>query len=168
MFAVDVPFVSPLSIGNDYLIFSPGAEIDMMWSCGKGPSLSTCPATPAVTRPGRWAMGQLYHPVPWLSSLMPATGAGTRCSGTRSFDCSRSAPRTSACSGSAAASASTRCPPSCSRSRLVYNLRMLDSFRYGASIDSYIGMLFVAAAGGFVYLDHRSKAPVALLASAPT
>jgi len=32
MFAWMFPFVSPLSIGNDYLIFSPGAEIDMMWS----------------------------------------------------------------------------------------------------------------------------------------
>ena len=163
MFAWMFPFISPLSIGNDYLIFSPGAEIDMMWSVWKGTFPLYMPGYASGHSTGSMTMGQLYHPVPWLSSLMPGYWSGHALQWNSVF-------RLLSLGGAHLALFKL-----CRRLRVdplpaflltfpvVYNLRMLDSFRYGASIDSYIGMLFVAAAGGFVFLDHRSKAPVALL-----
>ena len=49
----------------------------------------------------------------------------------------------------------------------VYNLRMLDMFRYGASLENYLGYLFLCAAMAFYYLKpSRVVGPTAVIASA--
>jgi hypothetical protein len=47
----------------------------------------------------------------------------------------------------------------------VYNLRTLDSLRYGASLESYVGMLLVATAAAFVYLNGGTKRSLVCLAA---
>jgi hypothetical protein len=44
-----------------------------------------------------------------------------------------------------------------------HNLRMLDSFRYGAPLEGYVGMLFLAAAAGRLFLDEHGRLSVALV-----
>jgi hypothetical protein len=159
-----VPFVSAQTIGNDYTIFGIGAQIDVMWSVYKGtfplymPGFAGGHSTAALT------LGQLYHPLSWLSSLLPGYWEG------RALECSTcvrllslgathlvwyrlcrrlGVPRWSSFLATFAA---------------VYNLRMLDSFRYGPSLESYTGMLLVAAACGFVYLNRGSRSSLTALA----
>ena len=163
MFAWMMPFISSLSIGNDYLIFSPGAEIDMMWSVWKGTFPLYMPGYASGHSTASMTMGQLYHPIPWLSVVMPGYWSGHALQWNSFF-------RLLSLGGAQLALFKllrrlkvTPVAAFVATFPVAYNLRMLDSFRYGASIDSYIGMLYVAAAGGFVFLDHRRKRPVALL-----
>jgi hypothetical protein len=163
MFAWMFPFISPQSIGNDYLIFSPGAEVDMMWSVWKGTFPLYMPGYASGHSTASMTMGQLYHPIPWISSLVPGYWGGHALQLNSLFRLLSL--------GGAHLALFKLCrrllvnplPAFLLTFPVVYNLRMLDSFRYGASIDSYIGMLYVAAAGGFVYLDYHKKLPVALL-----
>ena len=76
MFAWLLPFVSNLGLGNDYPIFRPGQQLELMWSVWKGtfplymPGFADGHSTAAMT------LGQLYHPLSWISSLMPGYGNG--------------------------------------------------------------------------------------------
>jgi hypothetical protein len=48
----------------------------------------------------------------------------------------------------------------------VYNMRMLDAFRFGASLESYTGMLFVCAAAAHLWLGGERRWPLAALIGA--
>jgi hypothetical protein len=108
-------------------------------------------------------LGQLYHPIPWISSIMPGYWRGHALEWNSVF---RVLSLGVAHLGLFKVVRRLRVSPLPAfllTFPVVYNLRMLDSFRYGASLDGYCGMLFVAVAGAFVFLDHRSTRPVALL-----
>jgi hypothetical protein len=163
MFAWMMPFISPLTIGNDYLIFTPGAQIDLMWSVWKGTFPLYMPGFAAGHSTASMTLGQLYHPIPWISSLMPGYWGGHALEWNSLF---RVLALGVAHLGLFRLCRRLRVAPLAAyllTFPVVYNQRMLDSFRYGASIDGYSGMLFVAIAGGFVYLDHRKKLPMAAL-----
>jgi hypothetical protein len=163
MFAWMMPFVSTWTIGNDYLVFSPGAEIDLMWSVWKGTFPLYMPGFAAGHSTASMTLGQLYHPIPWLSSLMPYYWRGHALEWNSLFRVLALGVAHGTLFKLCRRLRVTPLPAYLLTFPVVYNLRMLDSFRYGASIDGYSGMLFVAVAGGFVYLDHRSNKPVALL-----
>lgn len=157
------PFVSHTTIGNDYLIYSPQAQIDLMWSVWKGTFPLYMPGFAAGHSTAAMTLGQLYHPIAWISSLVPGYWRG------HAIECNSLFRILSL--GVAHLGLFKLCrrlrvdplPAFLLTFPVVYNLRMLDSFRYAAALDGYVGILFVAAAGGFVFLDHRSKRPVALL-----
>jgi hypothetical protein len=163
MFAWLLPFVSSVTLGNDYSIFGPGQQIELMWAVWRGtfplymPGFAEGHSTAAMT------LGQLYHPLSWISSLMPGYGDGLALEWNTFFRllslglahgvlyklCRR-----------------LRIPPLSSflaTFPAVYNLRMLDSFRYGASVDAYVGMVLAASAAGFLYLERDSKRLIVLL-----
>jgi len=108
-------------------------------------------------------LGQLYHPLPWISSIMPGYWTGLSLEWSTAFRLL------------SLGLAQLALFKLCRRLHLspllaflvtfpvVYNLRMLDSFRYGASLESYVAMLLIVAAAGFVFLDSRAKRPVVFL-----
>ena len=163
MFAWMVPFISPWTIGNDYLVFCPGAQLDLMWSVWKGTFPLYMPGFAGGHSTAAMTLGQLYHPIPWISSLMPGFWRG------HALDWNSLYRVLSL--GVAHLGLFKLCrrlrvnplPAFLLTFPVVYNQRMLDSFRYGASLDGYSAMLFVATAGGFVYLEHRAKRAVFLL-----
>ena len=157
------PFVMPLTLGNDYGIFSPGDELEMMWAVWKGTFPIFMPGFAGGHSTAAMTLGQLYHPIPWISSIMPGFWHGLALEWNTFFRLISL--------GVAHLSLFKLCrrlhvnplPAFVATFPVVYNLRMLDSFRYGASLDSYVAMLLIAAAAGFVFLEQESKRPVAFL-----
>jgi hypothetical protein len=157
------PFVTRLTIGNDYAIYSLGAQLDAMWSVWKGTFPLYMPGFASGHSTASMTLGQLYHPLSWISSVMPGYWHGLALEWNTFFRllslgfthlflfklCRR-------LSVSPLYAFLATFP-------VVYNLRMLDSFRYGASVEAYTGMLLAATAAGFVFLDSERKRPVALL-----
>jgi hypothetical protein len=161
-----LPFVSRQTIGNDYSIFALLAQLDMMWSVWKGTFPLYMPGFAGGHSTAAMTLGQLYHPISWVSSLMPGYSNGLALEWNTFFrllslglvhlllfyTCRRLA------LGRLAAFHCTL--------PVVYNLRTLDSFRYAAALEGYTGMLLVVATGALVFLDERSKGRVVLLAIA--
>lgn len=159
-----LPFVEGKTIGNDYPIFSQLAQLDLMWSLHKGtfplymPGFSVGHSTAAMT------LGQLYHPISWLASLMPGYWDGQALEWNTFLHvlslglvhlflfhiCRRLR------MGRVAAFICTF--------PVVYNLRMLDSFRYGAALEGYTAMLLLAGTAVLVFLDEARKGRTVLLA----
>jgi hypothetical protein len=157
------PFITRLTIGNDYPIYSPGAQLDLMWSAWKGTFPVYMPGFASGHSTASMTLGQLYHPLSWISSVMPGYWHGLALEWNTFFRLL------------SLGLAHLFLFKLCRRIEVsplyaflatfpvVYNLRMLDSFRYGASVEAYVGMLLAATAAGFVFLDNESKRPVALL-----
>jgi hypothetical protein len=157
------PFAGSKTIGFDYTVYSPMAQLDLMWSAWNGtfplymPGFAYGHSTAAMT------LGQLYHPLSWLSSMMPGYWHGAAIEWNTFFHlislgfvqlivfhlCRRLA--------------MTPFMAFFTSIPVIYNLRMLDSLRYGASMEGYTGMLLSAAAAAFVYLDPTSKRKIAFL-----
>lgn len=163
MFSWLCPFVMPNTLGNDYAIYSPGDQLELMWAVWKGTFPLFMPGFAGGHSTAAMTLGQLYHPLPWISSIMPGYWRGLALEWNTTFRL--------VSLGVAHISLFKLCrrlrvtplPAFVATFPVVYNLRMLDSFRYGASLDSYVAMLLIAAAAGFVFLDQESKKPVAFL-----
>ncbi len=163
MFAWLLPFVSSVTLGNDYAIFGPGQQIELMWAVWRGTFPLYMPGFAGGHSTAAMTLGQLYHPLSWISSLMPRYGDGLALEWNTFFRLL------------SLGLAHGVLYKLCRRLRIqplpaflltfpvVYNLRMLDSFRYGASVDAYVGMVLAASAAGFLYLERNSQRPVVLL-----
>jgi hypothetical protein len=164
MFAWLCPFVSRFTLGNDYQVYTPGDQLDLMWTVWKGTFPLFIPGFAGGHSTAAMTLGQFYHPLPWISSIMPGFWHGQALEWNTTFRLLSL--------GIAHISLFKLCrrlhvtplPAFVATFPVVYNLRMLDSFRYGASLDSYAATLLVVAAAGFVFLDQGSKKPVAFLA----
>jgi hypothetical protein len=166
MFPWLLPFLSKQTLGNDYTRFSTWSQLDLMWSVHKGtfplymPGFGVGHSTAAMT------LGQLYHPLSWLASIMPGYWQGSAVEwltlfrllslGLTHLLLFRLCRRLSL----------ERVAAFLCTFPVVYNLRMLDSFRYAAALEGYVGMLLVIGIGGLVYLRERAKGPVIGLALA--
>ncbi|MEP7125894.1 MAG: hypothetical protein ABJE95_33490, partial [Byssovorax sp.] len=158
------PFVMPMTLGNDYSIFTPGDELELMWAVWRGTFPLFMPGFAGGHSTAAMTLGQFYHPLPWISSIMPGYWHGLALEWNTFYRLISL--------GIAHISLFKLCrrlrvtplPAFVATFPVVYNLRMLDSFRYGASLDSYVAMVLIAAAAGFVFLDPERKRPVAFLA----
>ncbi|MBW2411446.1 MAG: discoidin domain-containing protein [Deltaproteobacteria bacterium] len=164
MFLWMLPFVSKLTLGNDYAAFAIHHQLELMFSIKTGsfplyvPGISGWQTSAALTQ------GQIFHPISHLSSWLPGY-----------------------CTGKALEWNTLFRLISLGLAQLllfhflrklkvdllwafvfsfitVYNLRMLDLFRYGASLESWTGYLFLCSAIGFDYLKPtRWRGPVFII-----
>ena len=163
MLAWLLPFVSNVTLGNDYPIFGPSQQIELMWSAWKGTFPLYMPGFAGGHASAAMTLGQLYHPLAWISSFMPGYRDGWALEWNTFFRL--------VSLGIAHAFLFKLCrrlrieplPSFLVTFPVIYNLRMLDSFRYGPSLDAYVGMVLGTAATGFLYFDRASKRPIALL-----
>lgn len=157
------PFVGSRTIGNDYLLYSIQDQLDLMWSVRNGTFPLYLPGFASGHSAAAATMGQLYHPISWLAQALPGYwhGSALECNtflrllslGFAQFALYRLARRLHVAS----------LPSFVSTLVAVYNLRMLDSFRFGAALEGYVGMLLLVAAAGRLFLDEHGKLPVALV-----
>ena len=146
------PFFSSLTLGNDYPLFSIGAQMQLLFSI----KLGTFPLY--FPRPGEGfsasglTLGQLYHPLTWLAGALPGYWSGHALDintllrllslGLVHYALFRFLRLLRLKTGWALLLSFTA----------VYNLRMLDSMRYGASLENYTAYLLLVAAAGRAYL----------------
>ena len=108
-------------------------------------------------------MDELYHPISWLAPTLPGYwhGSALECNtflrllslGLAQLVLYRLARRLHV----------PPLPSFLSTLVAVYNLRMLDSFRFGAALEGYVGMLYLVAAAGRLFLDEHGRLSVALV-----
>jgi hypothetical protein len=166
VFHWQVPFLSNLTIGKDYNIYSIAHQMELRYSLERGSFPLYVRGYAGGQTSAALTLGQLYHPISHLSSAMPGYWYGKalewntfwrlfflglrhlalfillcrlRLSGFLSFILSFIT---------------------------VYNLRMLDLFRYGASLENYTGCLFLCTAAAFYYIKPtRFSGPISIIAA---
>ena len=166
VFYWQVPFISNQGIGMDYNIYSIDQQMELQYSLEHGSFPLYVRSYAGGQTSAALTLGQLFHPISHLSSALPGYWYGKalewntfwrlfflglchlalfillyrlRLSGLFSFILSFIT---------------------------VYNLRMLDLFRYGASLENYTGCLFLCTAAAFYYIKpSRFSGPVSIIAA---
>ena len=152
MFHWMLPFISDWTLGNDYPCYSIQEQMELMFSLKTGSFPLYVPGYLGGQSASTLTLGQIYHPISHLAALLPGYWNGKalelntllrfitlavahlslfaflrrlRFSGLMAFILSFVT---------------------------VYNLRMMDLFRYGASLESWTGHIFLCSAIGCYYL----------------
>lgn len=140
------PFLGRTSIGNDYFIFAVPQQLEFMYALRHGVYPLYLPGFSGGTSSAVATMGQLHHPISYLCSIMPGYWDGYAFEWNTLFRfCSLGFVhwalfRTLRMLDVRAVYAFVLSFVT------VYNFRMIDLFRYGASLETYVGfLLFVSA-----------------------
>ncbi len=161
-----IPFVSDQSIGNDYQRFAIDQQMELMFSLKTGSFPLYVPGFAEGQSASALTQGQIFHPLAHLASWMPGYWSGNALDGNtlmRLFSLAGAHLtlflflRRLGLAGIIAFVTSTV---------TVYNLRMLDLFRYGASLESWTGFLFLCSAiGGYGLKPGKWEGPLLIIAS---
>jgi hypothetical protein len=155
-----MPFQGRLTIGNDYAVYALQGQLELQYSLARGSFPLYAPGFAGGRSTAALTLGQLHHPLSHLAAHSPGYWRGyalewntfwrlvslglthlvlfnllrrLRLRTDLAFICSFSA---------------------------VYNLRMLDMFRYGASLENYTAFLLLCAALAYAYLRPHRIAPL--------
>lgn len=160
------PFVSDKTIGNDYVIYPFDAQLEFIWSWGRGMVPLYVPNFDGGNTAAGMTLGQGWHPITWICAFVPwysTGGAELVVTSLRLLELGfthavlyRVTRQTGL--GRAASFVLTLA--------VVFNGRMLDSFRYGSSLEGFCGMLLMCAAFASAYMKGWSFKRVTLAAFA--
>ena len=157
------PFLGSRTIGNDYPRFGIDDQLELMWSIRKGTFPLYLPGFAIGHSSAAATLGQLHHPISWFCAAMPGYWQGYALEWNTLLRLVSLGLAHLALYRLARGLRLARLTSFVSTFVAVYNLRMLDSFRYGSALEGYVAMLLVAAAAGFVFLHDRARWPPALL-----
>jgi hypothetical protein len=147
-----IPFVSSLTIGNDYPIYSIQWQMELLFSIKTGSFPLYAPGFAFGHSSSAMTLAQIYHPLTYISSHLPGYWSG------KALQLNTLLRLLSLGLAQLALFAFLR------KIRVntlfsfllsciaVYNLRMLDMFRFGASLETYTGFLFLCTAIGWYFL----------------
>jgi hypothetical protein len=161
-----VPFIAPLSIGNDYQTTAIENQMEIQFSIRNGSFPLYVPGFAGGHSSIALTLGQLFHPMPYIASLMPGYWDGEALQWNTFFRM-----LTLGLAHLALFLFLRRLNISILFSFLiscvtVYNLRMLDLFRYGASLESYTGFLLLCSSIGLYYINRsRIWGPLSIIAT---
>ncbi|MBF0103113.1 MAG: YfhO family protein [Desulfobacterales bacterium] len=151
-----IPFISNLTLGNDYPRFPIPEQMELMFSLKTGSFPLYVPGFCGGQSSSALTLGQLYHPISHIASILPGYWEGNALEwntmirlvslgvahiGLFFFLLNLGVDSVLAFILSFIT---------------VYNLRMLDLFRYGASLESWTGHLFLCTAIG-IYCIKKNK-----------
>lgn len=138
-----VPFVANLTIGNDYPLYSIQWQMELLFSIKTGSFPLYAPGFAFGHSSSAMTLAQIYHPLTYISSHLPGYWNG------KALQLNTLLRLLSLGLAHLALFAFLK------KIRLntlfsfllscitVYNLRMLDMFRFGASLETYTGFLFL-------------------------
>ncbi len=148
-----VPGLGRLALGNDYVAFPISHQMELMYSLKHGSFPLFVPGFAGGRAAAALTLGQLFHPLPHLAAVIPGYWDGRAldwCTLLRLASlalCQLAAYRLLRRLDLGRAAAFTV------SFLAVYNLRMLDMFRYGAALENYTGLLLLCTAIGLYYLS---------------
>jgi NedA-like, galactose-binding domain len=147
-----LPFISDWTLGNDYPCYSIQEQMELMFSLKTGAFPLYAPGYIGGQSASALTLGQIFHPISHLTALLPGYWNGKALELNTLFRLITLGAahlslfaflRRLSFSGLLAFILSFI---------TVYNLRMLDLFRYGASLESWTGHIFLCSAMGCYYL----------------
>lgn len=148
-----VPFISDVTIGGDYLRFPIRNQMELLFSCKTGSFPLYVPGFASGHSSAALTLGQFFHPLSHIASVMPGYWDG------KAIEWNTLLKLLSLGLTQLALFAFLR---SLKISTLfsfllsviaVYNLRLIDLFRYGASLEAYTGHLLLCSAIGWYYIN---------------
>jgi len=166
MFYWMLPFVSNRTIGNDYQRYAMEEQIELMFSLETGSFPLYSPGFAKGQSAGALTQGQIFHPISHIAASMPGYWNGNQLEWTTLLRLiSLGAVQlllfvflSRIQLGSTAAFLFSFIT--------VYNLRMLDLFRYGASLESWTGYVFLCSVIGLYFLKPtKVKGPLLIIAA---
>lgn len=152
MFHWMLPFISDWTLGNDYQYYSIQEQMELMFSLKTGSFPLYVPGYLGGQSASALTLGQIYHPISHLATLLPGYWNG------KALELNTLLRLITLAVAHLSLFAFLK------RLRLsglmafilsfvtVYNLRMMDLFRYGASLESWTGHIFLCSAIGCYYL----------------
>jgi hypothetical protein len=152
-----VPFAGKYTIGNDYLNYWINNQMFLRFSISNGTFPLYAPGFNGGWTSSALTLGQLYHPLSWLAAAMPGYWNGY------AFQIGTIIRLTELGLTGAVIYLFLRrlrlsVPLAFALSFItVYNLRMLDMFRYGASLENYTAMLLLCTVLGWFCLSPASR-----------
>ena len=158
-----VPWISGVSIGNDYPVYAIEYQQELLLSVVHGSYPLYVPGFHHGQSAAALSLGGLHHPIAWVCSLMPGYWHGHALHWNTLFRLFSL--------GLAHAALwrllrGLRLPWALGwllSTLALYNLRMLDMFRFAATLEAWTGTWLVVSAAGWLWLDRRSRvAPFAL------
>ena len=147
-----LPFIGSLTIGNDYGRYSIQSQLELQYSLEHGSFPLYAPGFAAGRSSAALTSGQIFHPASHLSAFMPGYWDGLALEWNTLFRLLQ------------LGIAQLVVLLLLTRLRMawpvafflsfitIYNLRMLDLFRYGASLENYTGHIFLCTAIGHYFL----------------
>ena len=164
MFHWMLPFVSQTTLGNDYAAYSIHHQLELMFALKTGSFPLYVPGFAGGQTASALTQGQIFHPISHISSWLPGYWGGKALEWNTLFRLI------------SLGFAQLLLFHFLKRLNVhflwaflfsfitVYNLKMLDLFRYGASLESWTGYLFLCSAIGFDYLKPTKwKGPVFII-----
>lgn len=151
-----IPFGSNQTLGNDYPRFTIDSQLELMFSMKSGSYPLYIPGFAGGQTASALTLGQIFHPISHLASRLPGYWNGLALEWNTflrilslgishlflfSFIQKLKLNRVIAFLITAVT---------------VYNLKMLDLFRYGASLESWTGHLLLCASIGWYYIERES------------
>ncbi len=152
-----IPFVTPLTFGNDYTRYPIHHQMELMFSLKTGSFPLFIPGFAGGQSSNALSLGQIFHPISHISALLPGYWNGRALEWNTllrllslggvhlflfNFLIKLRIDRLMALIISIVT---------------IYNLRMLDLFRYGASLESWTGHLLLCISIGNCWLDKRER-----------
>jgi hypothetical protein len=159
-----VPWIGDQTIGNDYPIYAIEYQLELLFSLKHGSYPLYVPGFHHGQTAAALSLGGLHHPIAWICGVMPGYWDGHALSWNTLF---RLLSLGLAHLALWRLLRGMRLPLWLAwlvSSVAIYNLRMLDMFRFAATLEAWTGAWFVVSAAGWMYLDRRSRAaPLALV-----
>jgi hypothetical protein len=147
-----LPFAGRLTIGNDYPIYAIQQQMELRYSLSHGTFPLCAPGFAGRRSAAALTLGQMYHPLSFLAAYSPGywSGYGPEWN---TFWRLVSLGLTQLVLFNLLLRLAVRVDVAFILSFLtVYNLRMLDMFRYGAALENYTGFLLLRAAITYLYI----------------
>ncbi len=149
-----LPFVSDLSIGNDYQTTSIENQMELLFSIRNSSFPLFVPGFALGHSSSALTLGEVYHPISHIASVMPGYWDGKALQWNTFLRL--------------ISLGLTHLALFCFLRRLrlgtifsfliscitLYNLRMLDLFRYGAALEAYTAHLLLCAATGIYFINY--------------
>jgi Bacterial membrane protein YfhO len=166
IFSWMAPFVGSQTIGRDYGVYSIENQLELQFSLRHGTFPLFVPGFAGGTSASALTLGQLYHPIAWLAAHAPGYWDGKALEWNTALRL-LSLGVTQLVLLALLRRLGLRHAIAFAISFVTtYNLRMLDLFRYGASLESYTACLLLSASVVWYCLAPTPrKGPACIMAS---
>jgi hypothetical protein len=166
LFHFAAPFVGARTIGNDYTRFPLPAQMELQYSIAHGTWPLYSPGFAGGRSAAALTLGQLWHPLSHLAAHLPGYWDGHAVDWNTALRLLSLGLAHLALLGVLRRLGLRPDAAFLVAFVTVYNMRMLDALRFGASLESYTGMLLAVAAAAHLFLSERRLLPAAALIGA--
>lgn len=146
------PFWGKLTIGQDYVVYAIDQQLELQYSIQYGTFPLYSPGFAHGRSAAALSMGEVYHPIFWLSKIMPGYWSGYALEWNTFWRLLSIGIAQLLLYILLIAMGFPRTLSFILSFITIYNLRMLDMFRYGSSLESYLAYMYFCILSTYHYL----------------